>query len=73
VVDPQTHHTYCREFHLNEPIPERKVGVPCSQEILSNKMFATVSWHVEDLSTEENSIKIQHISLATSVVSGIYT
>jgi hypothetical protein len=71
---PQSHHAYCREeFHFNQPIPERKVSVPCSQEVLSSKMSATVSRHAEDFSAEENSTKVQHISLETSVESGTYT
>jgi len=69
-----SHHAYSRdEFYLKQSIPERNVTVPCSQEGLSSKMFATVSRHVEHFSAEENSIKVWHISLAAPVDGGICT
>lgn len=69
-----SHHAYSRdEFYLKQFIPERNVTVPCSQEGLSSKMFATVSRHVEHFSAEENSIKVWHISMAAPVDGGVCT
>jgi hypothetical protein len=47
--------------------------VPCNQEGLSSKMFATVSRHVEHFSAEENSIKVWQMSLAAPVDGGVCT
>lgn len=57
--------------YLKQSIPERNVTVPCSHERLSSKMFATVSRHVRHFSAEENSVKVWHSSLATSVDGGV--